>query len=46
MPGMVLAGQGLTFMSRENSFNLRKNGIAMVRGSKIIFVNIAFANSL
>jgi hypothetical protein len=46
LPHMILIGKGLKFMSRKNSYYLRKNGVRMGHGSELLIVIMVLANSL
>jgi hypothetical protein len=46
LPKVMLVRQGLKFMSRENSYNLRKNGATMGHGLEPPVFNVFLAKSL
>jgi hypothetical protein len=44
LPNMVLLHQGLKFMSRENSYNLGRNGATMSHGSDLPVITRVLEN--
>lgn len=43
---MVLAGKRLKFISRKNTYNLRKNGATMGHGLELLVFIVVLANAL